>query len=44
MGKGAKQQPRKARDSDEEVEDVMAWGRSRANYYQNSDDEYSSAS
>jgi cation transport regulator ChaB len=37
--------PARARDSDdqsEEVEDVMAWGSSKQNYYKDSDNEYSS--
>lgn len=30
MGKGKKKQKQ---DSDEEVDDVMAWGKSKQNYY-----------
>lgn len=41
MAKGKKKQ----NDSDnEEIEDVMAWGKSKNNYYREEEDEYSNAS
>lgn len=41
MGKGKKKQ----QESDsEEIEDVMAWGKSKNNYYRDEEDQYSNAS
>lgn len=41
MAKGKKRQQE---SESEEIEDVMAWGRSKNNYYREDEDEYSEAS